>query len=292
MNNIVRAISKDGSIMIITINSTGIVSEMERIHKTSATASAALGRTLTAASLMGCLLKEEAASITLQIRGSGPIGIITAVSDYYGNVRGRCENPLADLPVNSEKGKLDVGALVGKEGSLVVIRDSGLKDPYIGQIQLETGEIAEDITAYYAYSEQTPTVCALGVLVDTDLSIKAAGGYLLQLLPGAEEGEIGLIERNIASARSVSSMIDSGLSVRDIIGIVMNGLEPEILNEYEATYRCTCSREKMQEILAGLGKEQLEEAVLEDGNIEIVCGFCNTRYRFTLKDFQYNPIPD
>ena len=286
MNNISRAISHEGSVIMIAIDSTSIVSDMEKLHKTSATASAALGRTLTAASLMGSLLKNEDDSVTIQVRGNGPIGIITAVADSYGNVKGRCENPLADLPINKDKGKLDVGGLVGKDGTLVIIKDLGLKEPYIGQIPLVNGEIAEDITAYYAYSEQIPTVCSLGVLVDKDLSIIAAGGFLLQLLPGATEEEISLIEKNISSIDTISSMIEKGLTPKEIIDIVMEGFNPEILDEFNASYYCDCNDNRMKEILLTLGKEQLDEAVLEDGFIEIVCGYCNKKYRYTLEELR------
>ena len=284
MENVVRAISKFGSIIIVAIDSTLIVRRMEKLHKTSATASAAFGRTLTAASLIGSLLKNEEDSVTVQIRGNGPIGVITAVGDYMGNVRGRCENPYADLPLNFTTNKLDVKGIVGEHGTLIVTKDIGLKEPYIGQIPLVSSEIAEDITAYYAYSEQIPTVCSLGVLVDKDLSIKSAGGFLLQLLPGANEDEISLIEKNISNIESVTSMIEKGFTPKDIIDCVMNGFDMEILDEYTALYICNCNDSYMQDILKSLPKEQLEEAVLEDGFIEIICSYCNTRYRYKPKD--------
>ena len=283
-NNMVRAISKAGFAMIIVSDSTESVREMERIHKTSATASAAFGRTLTAASLMGCLLKNENDSITVQFRGNGPIGIVTAIGDYYGNVKGRCENPYADLPLNSLTKKLDVGNLIGKDGTLVIIKDMGLKEPYIGQVPLVSGEIAEDITAYYAYSEQIPTVCSLGVLVDKDLSIKAAGGFLLQLLPGADEEEISLIEKNIASLDSITTLLEQGMTPKDIVNTVLNGFDPEILDEMHSAYLCNCNREHMKNVLKGIEKEQLIEAALEDETVEIVCGYCNQKFRFELDE--------
>ncbi|MCL1830398.1 MAG: Hsp33 family molecular chaperone HslO [Oscillospiraceae bacterium] len=282
MSNVIRCISKDGFVIVVAVDSTSIIAEMERIHHTSATASAALGRTLTAAVLMGSLLKNETDSVTLQIKGDGPIGGIIAVCDYDLNVRGECDYPLADLPINPITKKLDVGKLVGTEGQLIVSKDIGMIEPYVGQVPLVSGEIAEDITAYYAYSEQVPTVCSLGVLVDRDLTIKVAGGFLLQLLPGATESEIELIEKNLIAKESISSLINNGLSPKDIAFQIMEGLNPEVLDELESSYSCHCTEQYMRNILISLGQEQQDAAVLEEGYIEIVCGYCQTKYRFTL----------
>lgn len=257
---------------------------MERFHKTSATASAALGRLLTAAALMGCMLKSEEDSVTLKVNGGGSIGTVIAISDCDGNVRGTCDFPLADLPLNKTNGKLNVGALVGAEGNLTVIKDLSLKEPYIGQTPLVSGEIAEDVTSYFAVSEQIPTVCALGVLVNPDLSIRAAGGYILQLLPGASEEEISLLEENVKEMKSVSSLIDEGRTPTDIAFSVLEGFEPEVLDESVARYKCNCSREKMTKALISIGRVELEQLASEQDETEIVCGYCNSKYLFTSKE--------
>ena len=210
MSRLIRAISENGGVLFCAVDSTDIVREAERIHKTSAVTSAALGRLLTAASMMGVMLKSEKDSLTLRIKGGGPSGTVLAVSDGAGNVRGYVEQPVVELPPRAD-GKLDVGGAVGRDGTLSVVKDLGMKEPYVGQVPLVSGEIAEDITAYYAVSEQTPTVCALGVLVDRDLSILTAGGYLLQLLPGASDAEITHLEQNVAALPSVTELLWSRL---------------------------------------------------------------------------------
>ncbi len=283
-NNIVRTISKNGGVIVIAIDSTDICREMEQIHKTSATASAALGRLLTAAALMGCMLKGEEESVTLKLKGGGAIGSVIAISDFKGNVRGTCDFPQADLPLNKKNGKLNVGGLVGTKGNLSVIKDLGLKEPYIGEIPLVSGEIAEDVTSYFALSEQIPTVCALGVLVNPNLTIKAAGGYILQLLPGATEEEITLIEDNIAKLKNVSALIDEGKTPEEIAFLVLNGFEPNVLDKTRAEYRCNCSRHKMTKALISIGKDELVKLSKEQKETEIVCGYCNSKYDFTDKD--------
>ena len=280
MGKLVRSISGNGGVIVVVLDSTDIVAKAHECHDTSATASAALGRMLTAAGLMGAMLKGEDDSLTVRINGGGPIGDVVAVSDSKGNVKGYCANPHADLPHKEENGKLDVSGVVGKDGFLFVITDMGLKEPYIGQVPITSGEIAEDITYYYAVSQQTPTVCALGVLVDTDLSIKRAGGFLLQLMPGATDAEIDLIEKNIADMGSVTKMLEN-MSVEEIAFKALDGFDSEILDESQVAFNCSCSRERTERNLISLGKKELDEMADEGKDIEVLCNFCNTKYVFT-----------
>ena len=280
MDNLFRYITADGSAVLSILDSTEIIRVMEQYHHTSATSSAALGRVLTITSLIGYGLKDDNCSLTLLIKGNGPIGSITAVSDWKGNVRGYGDNPFADLPENS-KGQLDGGGVVGQTGTLYVIKDLGLDTPYIGQVELVNGEIAEDIAAYFAYSEQIPTVCALGVLVNTDLSILNAGGFLLQLLPGASEEIIDQIEENISHIPPMTQMLSEGMSIEKISRVIMGNLEYEFLDSSEAGYSCNCSRERMEKVLISLGKEELTRLAEEQRDTEIVCHFCNQKYHFS-----------
>jgi molecular chaperone Hsp33 len=282
--NMVSAISLDGGAAVRVVDSTGIAAEMRRLHGTSATASAALGRLLTAAALMGGM--QKSGELTIRIDGGGPIGVVTAICAADGTVRGCCGNPRADRPLNPATGKLDVGGIVGKNGTLAVIRKPEAGASYSGQSRLISGEIAEDITAYFAVSEQTPTVCALGVLVDTDLSIRAAGGYIAQLMPGASDHEAEAIERNAARMEAVSSMIDAGKTPEDIALAVLDGLSPRILGSARAGYSCKCSREKMERALASLRKSDLEELADEAPETEIVCSFCNRKYIFVPEELR------
>ena len=284
MDNLFRYITHDGSAVLNVLDSTDMIREMERRHHPSATASAALGRVLTAASMMGYGLKGPDDSITLMIRGNGPVGSITAVSDGLGNVRGYCDNPFADVPEKAP-GKLDVGSLVG-EGTLYVVQDMGLETPYVGQIELQSGEIAEDITAYFAYSEQLPTVCSLGVLVDKDLTIINAGGFLLHLLPGAEEQVIDAVEENIKDLPPVTEMLASGMTPDGMSKRILRGLEPDFMDSSEVAYKCNCSRERMENVLISLGREELERLAEEQEETEIVCHFCNTAYRFSREEMR------
>ena len=284
MDNLFRYITHDGSAVLNVLDSTDMIREMERRHHPSATASAALGRVLTAASMMGYGLKGPDDSITLMIRGNGPVGSITAVSDGMGTVRGYCDNPFADVPEKAP-GKRDVGSLVG-EGTLYVVQDMGLETPYVGQIELQSGEIAEDITAYFAYSEQLPTVCSLGVLVDKDLTIINAGGFLLHLLPGAEDQVIDAVEENIRDLPPVTEMLASGMSPDDMAQRILRGLEPDFMDSSEVEYRCNCSRERMEKVLISLGREELERLAEEQEETEIVCHFCNTAYRFSREEMR------
>lgn len=264
------------------IDATDIVSEIERIHETSAVVTAALGRLAMGASLIGFGLKDKDDSVTVRINGGGPIGSMTAVSDYMGNVKCCCDNGIVELPLKPN-GKLDVGAAVGTSGMLTVIKDLGLKEPYIGQTQLVSGEIAEDITEYFAVSEQTPTVCALGVLVNPDLTVKRAGGFLLQLLPFAPDEAIDVIERNISAVTSVTSLMENGMSAEDIALKMLDGLEPNVLDDFEVGYHCGCSRERTANILKSLGKNELSD-LAKDEVTEVKCHFCGKAYRFDSKE--------
>ena len=283
MSKMVRAISDMGGVVISAIDSTDIVKRMEEIHKTSAVVSAALGRMLTASQLMASTLKSASDTITLRIKADGPIGLITVACDGRGHCKGYVENNVVEIPLRRD-GKLDVGSAVGRNGQLYVVKDIGMKEPYVGNIPLESGEIAEDITAYYAYSEQIPTVCALGVLVNPDLSIRCAGGYLLQLLPGATEEEISLVENNIKNIPSITNFFESGHDVYDIINTVMDGFNPSILDETDVKYQCDCSRERVKKALISIGIKDLEMLRDEEDQIEMGCQYCDAKYYFTKKD--------
>lgn len=273
-----RAISSDGGVRILFIDSTEIVKRSCEIHHTSKTMTAVLGRALTATSLMSCLLKDKDNSLTLQIKGDGPAGTIICVGDYMGNVRGYADDMNVELPPNS-KGKLDVGGAVGY-GSIYVIKDMGMNDPYVGVSPIVSGEIAEDITNYFANSEQTPTVCALGVRVNPDNMCFAAGGYLIQLMPGYSDATVDKIETNVNMSESVSKMIASGLTGNEIIAGLFDGIEYEMFDEFDVSYKCTCDRDKYLRALAGLSDEDFNE--LNDGkNIETGCMFCGKKYSFT-----------
>lgn len=277
-STIIRAMTRDGSARITFINSTAMVKHMAKIHKPSKTMTAALGRVMSGASLMGSFLKDKDNTLTLRFNGDGPAGKIVAVSDYMGNVRICADNYSAELLPN-EKGKLDVGGAVGR-GTMYVIRDLGLSEPYIGSADIISGEIAEDITNYFAVSEQTPTVCALGVRVNKELECFAAGGYLVQLLPGAEEEVISVLEKNIISLESVSKMIADGIGGEEIIGRVFEGIEFDIFDEFDCEYRCNCSRERYLSALRGLCREDIDDLKADGKPIEASCQFCGATYSF------------
>jgi len=278
-DQIVRAISEEGCFKAAAILSTGIVERARQIHKTLPTATAALGRVLTAASMMGNMQKIEDGSLTLQIRGDGPLGTLLAVSDAAGNVRGYVDNPQISL-LEKYRGKLDVGAAVGK-GTMTVIRDLRMKEPYVGTIDLVSGEIAEDVTNYFARSEQIPTACALGVLVDLDQSVKAAGGYLIQMLPGAPDSVIGRIEEDIRRAGAVTGVLSRGLDAEGLLRAVLPDFSLEILETTPVEYRCYCSRERVTATLISLGRKELREIADEGRDIHIGCQFCDADYVFT-----------
>ena len=257
MANLIRGLSENGGVVFCGVDSTELVRRAEQLHTTSATCSAALGRLLTGASLMGSMLKDDGDKVTLRVQGGGPAGVLIACTDGTGNVKGCIDNPLVELPPKAD-GHLDVGGAVGRSGVLTVIRDNRLqKEPTVGQVPLVSGEIAEDLTRYYATSEQIPTVCALGVLVDKDLSILCAGGYLLQLLPGATDAEIDTLEKNIAAMPSVTEMLRAGKTPKDMMELAMAGFAPQVLDERTVGYQCDCSEERTKGMLLSLGRREL-----------------------------------
>ena len=280
---LVRGMTMDGFVKYVAIRSTELVRRAAQIHNTTPNATAALGRCLTAASMMGNMQKVENGSMTLQVRGGGPIGTITVVSDAEGNVRGCVTEPHVPL-VEKFPGKLDVGATVGTDGTLTVIRDLQMKEPYIGSIQLISGEIGDDITAYFAQSEQTPTACALGVLVDRDSSVKVAGGYLIQLLPGAPDEVIDAVEAGIRKAGAVTKMLDSGMTPEEILTEVCGDLGVLFFENEPVAYKCYCSRERVEAALISLGRKELEEIAAEGKTFPVECQFCDTVYEFTPED--------
>ena len=275
----------DGFVKAVAISSTELVSRAAEIHGTTPNATAALGRALTAASMMGNMQKVDNGSLTLQIRGGGPIGTITCVSDAEGNVRGVVTEPKVPL-VEKYPGKLDVGAAVGTDGMLTVIRDLQMKEPYVGSIELISGEIGDDVTAYFVQSEQIPTACALGVLVDTDLSVKVAGGYLLQLLPGAPDDVIDRLEEGIRRAGAVTPMLEQGMTPEDILGAVCGDLGVVFMETTEVAYKCYCSRERVTSALISLGKKELTQIAEEGKPFPVECQFCDEIYTFTPEDIK------
>ena len=284
MANLIRGLSENGGVVFCGVGSTQIVRKAEKLHTTSATCSAALGRLLTGAALMGSMLKDDHDQITLRVSGGGPAGVVIACTDGTGNVKGCIDHPLVELPAKPN-GHLDVGGAVGKDGVLTVIRDNSLqKEPTVGQVPLVSGEIAEDLTAYYAYSEQVPTVMALGVLVDKDLSILCAGGFMVQLLPGATDAEIDQLEKNIAAMPSVTTMLHEGKTPEDMMQLALAGFEPNVLDERDVHYQCDCSAERTKEMLFSLGCKELVRMRDEDPSCEVVCHFCHSKYQYDLND--------
>ena len=276
MDEIVRAVAGNGYIKIAAISSRELTQRASEIHRLSPVACAALGRTMAAASIIGNTLKENEASVTVRINGGGPIGSIIVVSDPYGNVRGYVQNPAVELPLK-ENGKLDVGRAVGKDGMLTVIKDIGLKEPHVGSTALVSGEIAEDFTAFFAESEQSPAACALGVLVDVDHSISAAGGYIIQLLPGAPVEIIDRLEKSIVKTGPVTAVLREQ-TPEDMINLVLDGFEPIILEHCPVTYRCYCSRERVLEAVSSIDREDIEQIKAEGKSIEVSCQFCDKVY--------------
>lgn len=282
---LVRGMSMDGFVKAVAIRSTELVGEAARIHGTTPNATAAFGRALTAASMMGNMQKTENGSMTLQIKGGGPIGTIVCVSDATGNVRGYVYEPNVPF-VEKHPGKLNVGATVGTDGTLTVIRDLQMKEPYVGSVPLVTGEIGDDVTAYFAQSEQTPTACALGVLIDTDCSVKVAGGYILQLLPGAPEETIDKLEEGIRKAGAVTPMLEQGMTPEDILGQVCGDLGILFLETTEVSYKCYCSKERVEAALISLGRKELTEIMEEGKPFPVECQFCDSKYTFTPEDIK------
>ena len=288
MDEIVRAVAGDGFIKMSAISSREMVERAREIHHASHVCTAALGRTLRAASIIGNALKEENASVTVRINGGGPAGSIIAVSDSQGNVRGYIGNPGLELPLKSN-GKLDVGRAVGTDGMLTVIKDLNMKEPYVGSVELVSGEIAEDFTSYFAESEQTPSACALGVLIDTDGTVKAAGGYVIQLLPGASDELATSLEQSVLNVGAVTSILETN-SAEDLINLVLIGLEPKILEHAPVEYRCYCSRERVRDAISGIDRKELDEMAAEGKPIEVTCQFCDAVYTFDPKELLSSDI--
>ena len=280
MGNIVRYITEDGSAYVIAADTTAMVREMERIHKPSAVVTAALGRLITAASMMGVMLKGADDSITLRLNGDGPAGSLIAVSDSEGNARGYVQNTIVEIPLN-ERGKLDVKGAVGTSGYLYVLKDIGLKEPFTGATEIVSGEIAEDITNYFAVSEQTPSVCALGVLVNPDLSVNCAGGFIIQLLPGCPEETISAIEKSLSDIPSITEMLSSGMNADDVAKRALRDIKTDKLDESEAGYKCNCSRQRVEAALISTGAQSLKEMAESGKDTTVECHFCDKVYRFT-----------
>lgn len=285
-DKIIRCLAYNGKVNIRCINSTNIVEEARKIHDLSPTATATLGRVLTITSLMGKEMKEEKGTITTQIKGNGPIGKIVAVSDNNGNVKGYVSNPQLELPLNPLNGKINVGEAVGNKGMIYIIKDIGLKEPYIGMTPIISGEIAEDFTNYFATSEQTPTVVALGVLVNKD-GVKSAGGYLLTLMPDAGEEEIEKIEQALKNADSISKMLSDG---KELVEIAEEVTGDKNLMYFEddsvSKYKCNCSKEKIEKSLITLGEKELNDIIEKDKKAELICHFCNKKYLFTEEELR------
>ncbi len=283
MGRIVRALSDDGSVLCSAIDSTDIVREVQRLHETTPAVTAALGRMSTAGSIMGAMLKYEGDTLTLRINGGGPCGTLTVVSDYRGNVKCCAGNAQAAVPVRPD-GSLDVAGCVGKDGFLTVVKDMGLKEPYVGQIPLVSGNIAEDITAYYNVSEQIPTVLSLGIVFDENASVKAAGGFMVQLVPPIRDGAVDIIERNLSKMESITAMLEKSLPPEEIAAAALEGLGAEILDSWDARYFCDCSRERTEQIIISLGREEIEKLAAEQKETEVCCHFCNKKYRFSAEE--------
>ena len=279
-DKIIRATAKDGMVRIIAGITTNLVNEGTQIHECTPVASAAFGRMLTAGALIGTTLKSNKEITTLKIHGDGEIKGITVTAHSDASVKGVIGNPYIDRPLN-EKGKLDVGGAVGTNGLLYVIKDLGLKDPYVGQVPIQTGEIAEDFAYYFTVSEQTPSAVSLGVLVDKDLSIKAAGGFIVQMMPGADELLADVITYRLEEIPSITTMISEGKTIEEIVEFIFDGMDLKILDSLEPLYKCDCNRERVEKALISIGKEDLEEIYNDGKTEEIVCNFCNKKYEFT-----------
>ena len=284
-DELVRAMTADGMVKAVAVTGRDLVERARTIHTLLPMATAALGRTLLGASMMGDMLKEQNGSLTLQIKGGGPLGTVLAVSDCEGNVRGYVQNPHVDL-VEKEPGKLDVGTAVGMTGTLTVIKDIGLKEPYVGSIGLFSGEIADDLAMYFVESEQIPTACALGVLVGTNQSVTSAGGYLIQLLPGAGEDIITKIEAGVRRVGSVSRVLENGTDAEGLLRAVLSDFDLEILEKHPIEYRCYCSRERVTRALISMGREELADLIREQGEAELTCQFCDKIYRYSKPELE------
>ncbi|WP_099203948.1 Hsp33 family molecular chaperone HslO [Scatolibacter rhodanostii] len=288
MDKVIRCITSDGAFMAIGIDASDLVYTAQNLHNLNKTTAAAFGRLLSASSMMGTLLKNDKASLTVKIDGGGPIGTMLVKADSHGNVRGFVDHPEVDFPIRESDGKIDVGAAVGKNGRLAVLRDQGSGEPYVGQVELVSGEIGEDITAYYAYSEQVPSVCAVGVLTDKeDDKVILAGGLLIQVLPGAYDSEIQKLEENIAKLEPVTTMLAKGFDAFAMCKAALEGFEVEKLDEFAVNYVCNCSKEKFSEMLLTIGSDDIRDLPLvADGRAEAICEYCNKKYHFTKEELE------
>jgi len=284
-DQLVRAITADGMVKATAVSTKYLTEHARQVHRTLPVATAALGRSLAAASMLGNALKQDGASLTLQIKGGGPLGTILAVSDNEGNVRGTVDHPDVDLPLRGD-GKLDVGTAVGTDGTLTVIRDLNMKDPYVGSVALFSGEIADDLASYFVESEQVPTACGLGVLVERDQSVRAAGGYLVQLLPGAGEDVIGKVEGGVLAAGSVTHLLETNDDPEAMLRTLLSDFSLEVLEKSPVEYRCTCSRERMERALISMGPHELESLIREQGDAELGCRFCGKKQIFTKEELK------
>lgn len=280
---IIRGTSTDESIRFFSCITTAMVEEARKIHNCSPVSIAALGRMLTAASMMGLMLKSEKDTLTVQINGKGPAGSIVVISDHTGSARGYVSNPNVEL-MQREDGKLDVGRAVGVDGVLTIIKDLGMKEPYVGQIPIISGEIGDDISSYFATSEQTPTAVGLGVLVEVDGHVAAAGGFIIQLMPEANEAAILKLENRLGSIKSVTDMIRSGLNAEGMIKDILGDIEFKVYEEKQVVYRCNCNKDRLERALISIGRRELEDLIQEQGNAELVCHFCNSKYHFGKED--------
>jgi molecular chaperone Hsp33 len=282
---LIRGMDKDSKLRVFFARTTNTVEEARRIHNTSATATAAFGRVLTIGAIMGSGFKNDSDLLTLKVSGDGPIGNILVVARNNGRVKGVVDNPSADLP-STETGSLDVGNLVGKNGTLTAIMDLGLKEPYVGQTSLVTGEIGDDVANFYLQSEQIPTAVAVGVLVEKDLSVKAAGGFIIQTLPDVLDEDIIKIEESIAKAKPLSTLINEGYTPEEIMKEILSDFEMEVTDKLELEYLCDCSREKVEKVLISLGEKEITDIIEEDGQSEVNCHFCNTNYQFSKEELE------
>ncbi len=280
---LIRGMDKEGRIRIYVAKSTNLVENARLTHNTSPTASAALGRTLTAGVMMASMMKNDSDVFTLKISGDGPAGAIYVVAKNNGMIKGYLDNPMADV-ASRPNGKLDVGALVGKNGTITTIMDLGLKEPYTGQSNLVSGEIAEDLANFYAYSEQQPSVVSLGVLVDKDISIRAAGGYIIQLLPGVTDEDITKLENVLENIEPVSTMIDKDMTPEEIMDSILGDFNMQVIDKMDIEFKCDCTRDRIEKVLISIGKKEIQDIIEEDEKAEIVCHFCNTKHRFNKEE--------
>lgn len=285
MGYMIRGTAGKGDARFFAAITTDVVEEARKLHNLAPTSSAALGRLLTAGSIMGSMLKSQGDRLTITVNGGGNAGNLVVASDYTGNVKGYMSNPSADLPLNS-KGKLDVGGIVGKNGMLTVIKDEGLKEPYVGKVPLQSGEIGDDIAYYFTKSEQVPSAVAVGVLVNKDITVKAAGGFLIQMMPDADPFVADILTYRLEEIPPLTKMIDEGKSAEDIINIIFDGMDINILERKNVSYVCDCSRERIENVLASLGREELEKLMKEQEVTEVKCQFCNKKYEFNNEDIE------